>query len=412
MTVPVVNAVINFSTGPSFAQAMILDSGILGTNVLADSASVIVDVSNVVDSIQTIRGRNAQADQFQTGTLSLRIVDQNGDFNPQNPSGPYYNLLTPMRKVQITATYGAITYPIFSGFITSYTTTTPKNANDVVYTTIQAVDAFRLAQNAQISTVAGTSAGQLSGARINALLDAIDWPASMRDVDAGLTTMQADPGTARTSLAAMQTVEISEYGALYVDAAGSFVFQDRNVTAGSTGATPTVFNDNGTDIGYFNAVWRLDDTLVYNSASVTRTGGTAQVAINQPSIDKYFVHSYNQQNLLMQTDAVALDYAQAYVASRAETSIRCDAIQLDLYTDNYNLGIIAALDLDYFDPVTITTNQPGGSTLTKTLQVFGVAQSITPNSWKTTLTTLEPIIDGFILDSSIYGLLDSGVLSY
>jgi len=412
MTVPVVNAVINFSTGPSFAQAMILDSGILGTNVLADSASVIVDVSNVVDSIQTIRGRNAQADQFQTGTLSLRIVDQNGDFNPQNPSGPYFNLLTPMRKVQITATYGATTYPIFSGFITSYTTTTPKNANDVVYTTIQAVDAFRLAQNAQISTVAGTSAGQLSGARINALLDAIDWPASMRDVDAGLTTMQADPGTARTSLAAMQTVEISEYGALYVDAAGSFVFQDRNVTAGSTGATPTVFNDNGTDISYFNAVWRLDDTLVYNSASVTRTGGTAQTAINQPSIDKYFVHSYNQQNLLMQTDAVALDYAQAYVASRAETSIRCDAIQLDLYTDNYNTGIIAALSLDYFDPVTITTNQPGGSTLTKTLQVFGVAMSITPNSWKTTLTTLEPIIDGFILDSSIYGLLDSGVLSY
>jgi len=412
MTVPVVNAVINFSTGPSFAQAMILDSGLLGTNVLADSASVIVDVSDQVDSIQTIRGRNAQADQFQTGTLTMRIVDQNGDFNPQNPSGPYYNLLTPMRKVQITATYGAVTYPIFSGFITTYQTTTPKNALDVVYTTITAVDAFRLAQNAQISTVAGTSAGQLSGARINALLDAISWPASMRDVDAGLTTMQADPGTARTSLAAMQTVETSEYGALYVDAAGSFVFQDRSVTAGSTGATPTVFNDNGTDIGYFNAVWRLDDTLVYNSASITRTGGTAQTAINQPSIDKYFVHSYNQQNLLMQTDAVALDYAQAYVASRAETSIRCDAIQLDLYTDNYNLGIIAALDLDYFDPVTITTNQPGGSTLTKTLQVFGVAQSITPNSWKTTLTTLEPIIDGFILDSSIYGLLDSGVLSY
>ena len=412
MTIPVINAVINFSTGPSFAQAMILDSGVLGTNILADSASVIVDVSNQVDKIDTKRGRNPQADQFQTGNLSLRIVDQNGDFNPQNPSSPYYNLLTPMRKVQITATYGATTYPIFAGFITSYTTTTPKNANDVVYTTIEAVDAFRLAQNAQISTVAGTSAGQLSGARINALLDAISWPATMRDVDAGLTTMQADPGTARTSLAAMQTVETSEYGALYVDPAGSFVFQDRAVTAGSSGATPTVFNDNGSDISYFNAVWRLDDTLVYNSASITRTGGTAQVATNQASIDKYFIHSYNQQNLLMQTDAVALDYAQAYVASRAETSIRCDAIQLDLYTDNYNTGIVAALDLDYFDPVTITTNQPGGSTLTKTLQVFGVAHNITPNSWKTTLTTLEPIIDGFILDSSIYGLLDSGVLSY
>jgi hypothetical protein len=412
VTVPTVNAIINFSTGPAFAQAMILDQGILGTNVLADSAAVIVDVSNQVNKIDINRGRNAQADQFQTGQLSLRIVDQNGDFNPQNPASPYFELLDPMRKVQITATYAGVTYPLFSGFITSYTTTTPLNADEVTYTTIEAVDAFRLAQNAQIATVAGATAGDLSGTRINQILDAIDWPVSMRDVDAGLTTLQADPGTPRTSLAAMQTVEISEYGALYVDASGSFVFQDRSVTTESIGGTPTVFNDNGTDIGYANAIWRLDDTLVYNSASITRTGGTAQVATNAASIEKYFIHSYNQQNLLMQTDAVALDYAQAYVASRAQTSIRCDAIELDLYTDNYAAGIVAALDLDYFDPVTITTNQPGTSTLTKTLQVFGVKHAITPNNWKTVFTTLEPIIDGFILDSTIYGVLDTGVLAY
>ena len=413
MTLPTVNAVINFSTGPSFAQAMILGEGILDTNVLADSTAVIVDVSNVVDSIQTNRGRNAQADRFQTGTLTLRIVDQNGDFNPQNPGSPYFGLLDPMRKVAISATYGSVTYPIFSGFITSYNTTTPQNELDVVYTTITAVDAFRLAQNAQISTVTGATAGNLSGTRINQILDQISWPASMRDVDAGLTTLQADPGTPRTSLAAMETVTLSEYGALYVDASGSFVFQDRQVTTASIGGTPTVFNDNGTGISYFDAIWRLDDTLIYNEASITRTGGgTTQVATDAASIAKYFVHSYNQQNLLMQTDAVALDYAQAYVASRKETSIRCDAITLDLYTDNYNAGIIAALDLDFFDPITITTNQPGSSTLTKTLQVFGVSMAITPGSWKTTLTTLEPIIDGFILDSAIYGLLDTGVLAY
>jgi hypothetical protein len=412
MTLPVINAIINFSTGPSFAQAMILDEGILDTNILSDSAAVIVDVSDVVDTIQTNRGRNPQADQFQTGTLTLRIVDQNGDFNPQNPSGPYFGLLDPMRKVAISATYNNVTYPIFSGFITSYNTTTPKNALDVVYTTITAVDAFRLAQNAQIATVTGATAGDLSGTRINQILDQIGWPTSMRDVDAGLTTLQADPGTARTSLAAMQTVTLSEYGALYVDATGSFVFQDRQVTTASIGGTPTVFNDNGTNIGYFDAIWRLDDTLIYNEASITRTGGTAQVATDAASVAKYFAHSYNQQNLLMQTDAVALDYAQAYVASRKETSIRCDAITLDLYTDNYNAGIIAALDLDFFDPITITTNQPGSSTLTKTLQVFGVSMAITPGSWKTTLTTLEPIIDGFILDSSLYGVLDTGVLAY
>jgi hypothetical protein len=412
MAVPVINAIINFSTGPSFAQAFILDQGILDTNILSGSTFVIVDVSDQVDSVRTARGRNVLADQFQTGTLTLRIVDQSGNFNPQNPTGPYYELLTPMKKVQITATYLGVTYPIFAGFITSYVTTQPKDATEVAYTTITAVDAYRLAQNAQITTVAGASAGNLSGTRINQILDEIDWPSTMRDVDTGLTTLQNDPGSNRTSLAALQTVADTEYGAIYVDASGSFVFQDRNVTAGSIGGTPTVFTDNGAGIRYANATWVLNDYLIFNSVSITRSGGTAQVAINQPSIDKYFLHSYTLTDLLMQSDSVALDYASAYCASRAETTIRCDAIELDLYTADYTAGTIAALDLDFFDPITVITTQPGGSTLEKTLQIFGVAFNITPNSFKTTFTTLEPVIDALILNNNIYGTLDYNVLSY
>ena len=109
MAVPTINAIINFSTGPSFAQAMILDTGILGTNILGDGTSLIVDVSDQVNYISTQRGRNALVDEFQTGTLTLRIIDQNGDFNPTNPSSPYYTYLTPMKKVQISATYSGTT---------------------------------------------------------------------------------------------------------------------------------------------------------------------------------------------------------------------------------------------------------------------------------------------------------------
>lgn len=411
MAVPTVNAVINFSTGPGFAQACLIDSGIFGTNIFADSAAVIVDVSDQIDYIKTRRGRDAVSDEFQSGQLTLRIVDQNGDFNPQNPASPYYELLSPMRKVQITATYSGVTYPIFSGFITSYLTTQPQEATDLAYTTIQAIDAFRLAQLAQISTVAGATAGDLTGTRINQILDEIEWPNSMRDIDAGLTTVQNDPGTFRTSLTAMQTVATTEYGALYVDAYGSFVFQDRALTTASVALPTTDFADDGTGIYYVDANWILNDVLVYNKATVTRLNGSPQVASNQASIDKYFLHSYNEQDLLMQTDAVALDYARAYVASRQETSIRCDSITLDLYTPDYNAGIIAALDLDFFDPITVSTTQPGGSTLVKTLQIFGVQNVITPNSFKTTFTTLEPIIDGFIIGTT-YATIGSGVLSY
>ena len=114
----------------------------------------------------------------------------------------------------------------------------------------------------------------------------------------------------------------------------------------------------------------------------------------------------------MQTDAVALQYAQAYIASRAETSVRCDFLELDLYTENYDAGIAAGLGLDYFDPITVTTTQPGSSSLTKTLQIFGVAMTINPNKWRVTFTTLEPIIDSFILNSTEYGVLGSNTLSY
>jgi len=92
MPVPTINAIINFSTGPSFAQSFILDTGLLDVNVLADSTAVIVDVSNQINFIQTARGRSALADQFQTGTLTLRIVDQNGDFNPTKPGSPIHSL--------------------------------------------------------------------------------------------------------------------------------------------------------------------------------------------------------------------------------------------------------------------------------------------------------------------------------
>jgi len=415
MAIPVVNAVINFSTGPAFAQAMIIGSGVFGTNVFADSAGVIVDVSDQVDQIQISRGRNALTDNFQTGTLSMRIVDLDGAFNSQNTQSPYYNLLSPMRKVAITATYGSTTYPLFAGYITGYNTQTPKNVGEVTYTTITAVDGLRLLSNAQITTVTGTSAGQLSGARIGNLLDQVSWPASQRSIDAGQTTMQADPGTGRTVLAACTTVQLSEYGAFYMDASGNAVFKDRATAVKSVNATATVFNDNGTGISYFNAMWLLNDAQVFNKAFITATGLATQTATNAASVAKYFTHGYTQSDLLMQDTATALNYALAYVASRAETTVRCDAITLDLYTNNYTTGTIAALDLDFFDPVTITTTQPaavGTSTLTKTLQVFGVQHSISVNSWKTTFTTLEPIIDGFIVGSSLYGIFDTSVLSY
>jgi hypothetical protein len=412
MTRPVINVIINFSTGAGFGNPFIIDQGILGIDVLGDASGPIVDVSNVVDSIVTNRGRQISTEQFNTGSATIRILDQNGDFNPQNPASPYFTYLSPMRKIAVTATYEGVTYPIFAGYITNYNTTTPKFTGDLVYTTISAVDGFRLLQNAQFFGVIDGTAGQTTGTRVTKILDTIGWPNSMRDIATGLTTVQADPATQRTALGALQTVATTEYGAIYINSGGDVVFQDRELTTSSIDATPTVFNDNGTDIGYFDVKWVLDDSQVFNKATVTREGGTVQTVSDTPSIEKYFTHSYNQSGLLMQTDAEALDYAKAFIASRKETAIRVDELTLDLQQDNYTAGTIAGLDLDYFDPITITTAQPNSTTLTKTVQVFNITHQIRPDSWKVKFGTAEPIIDGFIVGSTLFGILGTSVLSY
>ena len=414
MTRPVINVIIDFSTGASFGYPFILGTSELdGADVLSDSAaSLIVDVSNLLDSVQTNRGRNISSEQFQTGTASIRILDQNGDFNPQNPASPYYTYLNPMRKITITATYSGVTYPMFAGYITGYNTSTPKFDGDIVYTTVTAVDGFRLFQNAQFFGVTGAVAGDTTGTRITKILDTIGWPTSLRDVDTGLTTCQADPATQRTALAALQTVATTEYGAIYMDTTGRLTFQDRNLTVSSVAGTPTVFKDDGTAIGYFDVKWVFDDTQVYNLATITRTGGTVQTTSDAASIAKFFTHGYNQSGLLMQTDAEALDYGKAFIASRKDTTVRVDELTLDLQQDGYTAGTIAALSLDFFSPISVTTTQPNSTTLSKTVQVFNVSHSITPNSWKTRFGTAEPIIDGFILDSTLYGILDTSVLSY
>jgi hypothetical protein len=193
---------------------------------------------------------------------------------------------------------------------------------------------------------------------------------------------------------------------------GKAVFQDRTVTVASVAGTPKVFADDGSGINYFDVKWVLDDTQVYNKATVTRTGGSVQTVTDATSVAKYFTHSYNQSDLLMQTDAEALSYAQAFIASRKDTSIRVDELTLDLQQDNYTDGTIAALGLDFFSPVKITTSQPNNTYLQKTVQVFNINHQITPNTWKVRYGTAEPIIDGFIIGSNISGIIGTSVLSY
>lgn len=403
----------DFSSGATFGYPFTIgDSkyGILGVSQLAASTVPvpIVDLTPNVRQITITRGRNVIRDQYEAGNAVVRVLDPESYFNPQNTSSPYYGYLTPLRKLRVSATTGTDQHFLFSGYTTEYRYTYPQG-QEIGYVDIYCADAFRLFQLAQVETITDSGAGQSTGTRIGKILDQVFFPTNMRTLATGDSNCQADPATLRSSLAALKNVEFSEQGALYIDGSGTLVFKDRSDVISSIAATPIEFNQT-TGIPYKNLVYAFDDKLIINQATITRVGGTQQFAENTASAIKYFPHSYNQSELVIDTDANALNIARTYVATRAETTIRIDAMTVDLLDPAVPTNTM--IGLDYFDNCKITNVQPDGSTIVKTLQVQGLAWNITPNAMSVTVTTLESLVDGYVIGSTERGIIGVSAMTY
>ena len=403
----------DFSQGATFGYPFTIGdarNGIIGVSTLAGSAvpEPIVDLSSVTRSIKISRGRNIMRDTYESGTCTVRVLDPNSYFNPQNTSSPYFGYLTPLRKIRVAATTATAQEFLFSGYVDSYKYYYP-TSQEIGYVDIICNDAFRLFQMANVSTVTDATAGQTTGTRITKILDQVSFPNSMRVTDTGSTTVQADPATARTALAALKAAEFAEQGAFFIRPDGTAEFKDRADVVGSLAPAPIEFNQT-TGIPYSDLKYAFDDKLIINQASMTRIGGTTQVASDATSAAKYFPHGTTITDMIPETDAQVLDIARIYCATRAETTIRIDAMTVDLLDPAVPTNTM--IGLDYFDNVKITNIQPDGSTIVKTLQVQGLAWDINPNSMKCTVTTLEPIVEGFIIGSSTYGIIGQSILGY
>jgi hypothetical protein len=425
MTLPVLKVEIDFASGPSFGFPFILDSstyGILDTNVLADAPADIVDISDQVRRVSTRRGRNRILANFEAGTATVTLNDPNGDFSPDNPSSPYFGKLLPLRKIRIYAltVLGGVGAEVnlFSGYINAYDTSFYEGTTADSTVTLRCSDAFRLLNNVstELPPVPGATAGQLTGTRIETLLDFAEFPDSLMLLNPGQTTCQVDPGGNRSILQAIQTVEQTEFGAFFIGRDGKATFFDRNTVSILTDINPFTYTDirplpSGA-YPYQEVDFSFDDQLVLNDVSVTRVGGAPQIVTDQDSIDTYFYKSGTRTNLLMETDAEALNQAQMLVASRKNAQLEIESMTLSLNADVSELNTFDNLRLDVYRLINITKTIPGGSTITRELFVQGVNHDISPGNWNITVYTAEPIIQAFILNSTTQGILDTNALSY
>lgn len=407
---------IDFSNGASFDPALVLDdpSTPLDTAVLADVANDTLDVSQYVLRASIRRAYNRTSDSFTAGNAAIRLIDQTGLFNPTNTSSPLYGKILPMRKIRFVGTFNSVEYALGSMYVQSWKYQSPTGL-DPAFVDLNCVDGFQLLNLNTITTVTGGVAGQTTAQRITSLLDAGDWPGGMRSISStATTTVQADTGASRTLLAACQTVEATDLGAFYINQQGYATFLSRNDVITLSAGTPTVFSDTGAvgTVKYQKVAFDLSDFGLINKCTVTRTGGTPQTVNAVQSQDVYFTHS-RTRSIIAETDTQALDQALMIIASRQEVGadLRMESLSVDATDGADSSRVIAALDLDVFSPITVIQTLQGG-TVTSDTVITGVAYDITPNSFLTTFTTAQPFASGFVLDSSVDGLLDEDSLAY
>lgn len=267
------------------------------------------DVSPDLRSIRTVSGRQRQIDTFPAGTCEIILDNNAGNYDPDNPASPFAGDVLPMRPVQIIGSWNGVNYPIWYGYIDWILPTyTPGKYSDASVT-IRCSDAMKIFQNLKSS---GSYSQELSGTRINNILNAVGWSSSLRSIDGGDLFMQAN-APASTVLQDIQSIVDAEGGRWYIGAEGNVYFESRSHRNKKpfAQASWTDSGAGGFPLLYTDAARNMDDDLIKNVVTITNQGGNPKTFSDAASIAQYQTRSFSATGYLLVADADA--YALAAV---------------------------------------------------------------------------------------------------
>jgi len=254
------------------------------------------DISADVLNLTITRGRSRERETMSPGRCEIDIWNFSGNYDPDNISGVYYPNIRPNKVVRVVAAIdsgtspfrigsssigggeafgGGATYDVdlFTGRLEGGALTYDEGGLQP-RVTWRAIDASKRLNRDRSTTGYGTAA-ELTGARVNSVLDGATpvWPTTERDIGPGTRTVQVSTGDAGRYDYLLE-VAASEFGAFFIGRDGKAVFRDANWEPDPE--TPIL----GSGVGEyrFSSIEIADDEAeIYNAITVTAPGLADQV---------------------------------------------------------------------------------------------------------------------------------------
>lgn len=297
------------------------------------------------------RKRSRALDRVETGTFGFALLNSSGTFNPRNTASAYYPIELSL-PVRCRAVYNSTTYNLYRGFTEGWTPVPDKERPRVDVTCADAGKLFN-----RDSNLTASYASELSSVRVTNVLNTLSWPAGLRSIETGLTTLQASNLTDANALEHLRKVVDTELGVLYQAPNGNIVFQNRHHrSTDPNNAIQATFGGVG-GLPYSSLVVPYNDQNIRNYISCQRTGGTAQVASDATSINQHGRRSLSRTDLLSSTDAEMANQASWILFRDKDGEPEIDSIILKGRDDAALWAQILGRDVG--DHVRVIRQQPG-----------------------------------------------------
>jgi len=369
--------------------------GLLNSNQYVLGGEVFADISENVKSVSIGRGKSRELERFNAGSASVVFNNHLRTFDPTYDLSPYAGQIEPKRRIRISLD-GIIQ---FEGIVADWNLQYDPSG----YSTATAVanDGTEVLSSINLNSYSPTS--QLPGARINSVLDAIDWPADKRNIDEGSQVLEADTvADGTSSFTYLQKVSQSEPGDLFLSKDGSIKFVDRFTVANED---TTELSDDGNGIAYSDIAVQFGAELLYNNITVSNS--TSSFTATDEESETFYGEIDYQRETLAQDDSLET-LANFLLGRYASPEYRFETITVIL-NDKTEEQRATLLEIDLGEIVKVTFTPSGiPPAITRFSKVIRLEQAFSPDS--------EIITFGFealtgvvmVLDSPEFGKLDSG----